>query len=215
MFDFKAARRSVMALAACSVLLGLTGLSSAAEQKLETAIFAGGCFWCIESDFEKIDGIVDAVSGYTGGAQKDPTYKMVTAGGTGHLEAVKITFDANKISYERMLHLFWRSIDPTDKNGQFCDRGHSYTTAVFATDDKQLELAKASKAKLEASKVLPAAVVTPIRKAEPFYLAEDYHQDYYAKNSYRYKFYRFSCGRDKRVRTLWGDDAWGGQEGHS
>lgn len=214
MLDFKAVKRSLMVLVACSALAGFAGSGSAAEQKLETAIFAGGCFWCIESDFEKVDGVVEAVSGYTGGLKKDATYKVVSAGGTGHLEAVKITYDANKISYEKMLHLFWRSIDPTDAGGQFCDRGDSYATAVFATDDKQLKVAKTSKAKLDASKVLADPVVTPIRKAEPFYAAEDYHQDYHAKNSYRYKFYRFSCGRDRRIRTLWGEDAWGGQ-GHS
>ena len=211
---FRAIKGLTLALAMGGVLIGLAGSGSAAEQKLETAIFAGGCFWCIESDFERVDGVVDAVSGYTGGLKKDATYKVVSAGGTGHLEAVKITYDANKISYERMLHLFWRSIDPTDGGGQFCDRGDSYATAVFATNDKQLELARASKTRLDASKVLADPVVTPIRKAEPFYAAEAYHQDYRAKNSFKYKFYRFSCGRDRRIRTLWGDDAWGGK-GHS
>lgn len=208
------ARSIVFGCASAALLIGSMLSANAGEQKLETAIFAGGCFWCVESDFEKVPGVVDAVSGYTGGHLDNPTYGDVVQETTGHLEAVKITYDASKISYKQMLHLFWRSVDPTDGGGQFCDRGESYTTAVFAVDEEQKKVAEASKAELETSKLLPDPVVTPIRDAAKFYLAEDYHQDYYSKNPVRYKLYRYGCGRDSRVRELWGDDAWGGQ-GHS
>ena len=208
------ARNIVLGCASVVMLLGSVLPAGAGEQKLETAIFAGGCFWCVESDFEKVPGVVDAVSGYTGGHLDNPTYGDVVQETTGHLEAVKITYDAGKISYGEMLHLFWRSVDPTDGGGQFCDRGESYTTAVFAVDEEQKKVAEASKAELEKSKLLPDPVVTPIRTAAKFYPAEDYHQDYYSKNPVRYKLYRYGCGRDSRIRELWGDDAWGGQ-GHS
>lgn len=210
----KQARNVLRGCATAAVLFASAMFANAEEQKLETAIFAGGCFWCVESDFEVVPGVVDAVSGYTGGHLENPTYGDVVQETTGHLEAVKITYDANKISYQQMLHLFWRSVDPTDGGGQFCDRGESYTTAVFALDDEQKKVAEASKAELQKSKVLDDPIVTPIRTAAKFYPAEDYHQDYYTKNPYRYKLYRFGCGRDKRVKSLWGDDAWGGQ-GHS
>ncbi len=210
----KQARNVLLGCATAAALCASALLANAEEQKLETAIFAGGCFWCVESDFEMVPGVVDAVSGYTGGHLENPTYGDVVQETTGHLESVKITYDANKISYQQMLHLFWRSVDPTDGGGQFCDRGESYTTAVFALDEEQKKVAEASKAELEKSKVLDDPIVTQIRTAAKFYPAEDYHQDYYTKNPYRYKLYRFGCGRDKRVKSLWGDDAWGGQ-GHS
>ena len=206
--------RNLIRLLAAGAFFGVTFAAGADEQKLETAIFAGGCFWCVESDFEAVPGVVDAVSGYTGGHTEDPTYREVVQENTGHLEAVRITYDANKISYERMLHLFWRSVDPTDAGGQFCDRGESYTTAIFALNEEQKAKAEASKKVLVESKVLPDPVVTPIRVAQKFYPAEDYHQDYYTKSPYRYKLYRFGCGRDRRVKSLWGDEAWVGQ-GHS
>ena len=206
--------RNLIRLLAAGAFFGVTFAAGADEQKLETAIFAGGCFWCVESDFEAVPGVVDAVSGYTGGHTEDPTYREVVQENTGHLEAVRITYDANKISYERMLHLFWRSVDPTDAGGQFCDRGESYTTAIFALNEEQKTKAEASKKALVESKVLPDPVVTPIRAAQKFYPAEDYHQDYYTKSPYRYKLYRFGCGRDRRVKSLWGDEAWVGQ-GHS
>ncbi len=171
-----------------------------------TAIFAGGCFWCIEKDFEKVSGVVDVVSGYIGGTTENPTYKNHTR--DGHLEAVKITYDPQKVSYESLLETFWRTVDPTDAGGQFCDRGNSYTTAVFAVDEMQKQLAEESKAK--AQEALGKQVVTPIREAAPFYNAEDYHQDYYKKNPVRYKYYRFSCGRDQSVKALWGDEAYKG-----
>ena len=183
-----------------------------AEQQAghETAIFAGGCFWCVESDFDKVPGVVTTVSGYIGGTSKDPTYKQVTAGGTGHIEAVKITYDPDKVTYKRLLHIFWRSVDPTDAGGQFCDRGESYQTTVFAVDAAQKRAAEASKAALQTSGKLEDPIVTPIRSAGPFYAAEDYHQDYYKKNPFRYRLYRLGCGRDARVKALWGDEAHGG-----
>ncbi len=194
--------------------LFLTGPALAAT---ETAIVAGGCFWCVESDFESVPGVKEVVSGYTGGKTKNPTYKQVTRGGTGHYEAVEIRFDPAKISYAKIMELFFRSIDPTDAGGQFCDRGDSYRTAIFVQNAPQRKAAEAAKA--EAEKALGRNVVTPILNAGPFYKAEAYHQDYYKGSkiiltrrgpkaqSEAYKFYRDSCGRDQRVRQLWGSAA--------
>ena len=179
-----------------------------------TATFAGGCFWCVESDFDAVPGVVETISGYTGGTVGNPTYKQVTAGGTGHREAVQIRYDPKQVSYERLLHVFWRSVDPTDDGGQFCDRGESYQTAIFVGSEEQRLLAEASREALEQSEVLDAPVVTPIEMAGAFYPAENYHQDYYTKNSVRYRFYRFSCGRDSRVQQVWGDQAHDGIERH-
>ncbi len=179
----------------------------AAEDSRQTAIFAGGCFWCVESDFDKVPGVLETISGYIGGTLENPTYEAVSGGGTGHSEAVRITFDPKVVSYKKLLHIFWRSVDPTDDGGQFCDRGHSYKTAIFATNDEQLALAKASKKMLRDAKILNKPIVTPIRVAGAFYPAEDYHQDYYKKNPLSYKFYRLSCGRDNRIRELWGKEA--------
>lgn len=194
------------------VLSGLfaAGGFQAALAETETAIFAGGCFWCIEKDFEHVEGVVDVVSGYTGGNSDNPTYKNHVK--QGHLEAVKITYDSDKVSYGDLLETFWRTVDPTDPGGQFCDRGNSYSTAVFAVNAMQRELAEQSR--VAAEQELGQKVVTPIRDAAPFYLAEDYHQDYYKKAPTRYKFYRFSCGRDQRVEALWGEAAYKGVEGH-
>ena len=190
------------------LLAGLATASSAfAAEKLETAVFAGGCFWCVESDFDHVPGVAKTISGYTGGSLKDPTYRQVTAGGTGHIEAVEIHFDPTKTSYAKLLDAFWHSVDPTDGGGQFCDRGHSYQTAVFATTPEQKRLAEASKKMLMEKAGLNQPIVTPIRDAATFYPAETYHQDYYKKNPLRYKAYRYSCGRDARVRELWGADA--------
>ena len=172
----------------------------------KTAIFAGGCFWCIEKDFEHVAGVTDVVSGYTGGTNQNPTYK--NHGKYKHREVVRITYDDAKTDYATLLNIFWRSVDPTDGGGQFCDRGHSYTTAVYALDGEQLELAKASKKKAAAELKQPLA--TEIALAQKFTLSEDYHQDYYKKSPVRYKYYRFSCGRDKRVKELWGDQAYTG-----
>ncbi len=192
-----------------TVVAALTlGVQTASAQKLEKAIFAGGCFWCVESDFDKVPGVVSTTSGYTGGKTKNPTYKQVTYGDTGHYEAVEITYDPAKVSYEALLTAFWHSVDPTDDGGQFCDRGDSYRTAVFALNEKQRKAAEASKK--AAQKALGKKIVTPILAAATFYPAEYYHQNYYKNNSFRYRYYRFSCGRDNRLRDLWGENAFKG-----
>ena len=170
------------------------------------AIFAGGCFWCIEKDFEHVKGVTDVVSGYTGGTNDNPTYKNHTK--FGHREVVKITYDDSKVSYDTLLSIFFRTVDPTDGGGQFCDRGHSYTTAVYALNGEQLEAAK--KAKADAKAALKRPIATEITMAAPFTASEDYHQDYYKKSAARYKYYRWACGRDKRVKALWGDMAYKG-----
>ena len=184
---------------------------------LEKLTVAGGCFWCVEADFEKVDGVQGAVSGFTGGTIANPTYKQVVRGGTGHYEAVQITFDPAKVSRERLLSLFFRSVDPTDAGGQFCDRGESYRTAIFVSNKAEKTLAE--QAKTTAEGALGQAIVTPILEAGAFYPAEAYHQDYYKgsklvltrfgpkKQSSAYKAYRKACGRDARVRQLWGDAA--------
>ena len=168
---------------------------------LEKAIFAGGCFWCTESDFEKVTGVVFAVSGYTGGRAPSPSYEEVSAGGTGHRESVEVTFDPQKISYARLLDVYWHSIDPTDNSGQFCDHGSQYRSAIFYLNESQHQQAEASKAAV--LKKL-GKVYTDILPAGPFYAAEGYHQDYYKKNPVRYHFYRFNCGRDQRLKETWG-----------
>ena len=203
-------------LAAASMLTVFAAfdVSAASDDGLATATFAGGCFWCVESDFDKVPGVVETVSGYTGGTADNPTYKQVSEGGTGHREAVRIRYDPKQVSYERLLHIFWRSVDPTDGGGQFCDRGESYQTAIFAGNEEERRLAEASREMLEQSMVLDGPVVTPVETAGEFFPAEDYHQDYYTKNPVRYRFYRFSCGRDSRVQQLWGRQAHDGIEGH-
>ena len=185
---------------------------TASAQQLEKAVFAGGCFWCVESDFDKVPGVVSTISGYTGGKTKDPTYQQVTAGGTGHYEAVEITYDPAKVSYDALLTAFWHSVDPTDDGGQFCDRGQSYETAVFVANEKERSLAEASEN--AAQKMVDKPIVTPILAAGPFYAAENYHQDYYKKNPLRYNYYRWGCGRDNRVKEVWGKHAFEGIPGH-
>ena len=174
--------------------------------KLETAVFAGGCFWCVESDFEKVEGVVEVLSGYTGGHKENPTYQQVCGKKTGHVEAIKVTYDANVVSYDDMLEVFWRSIDPTDSGGQFVDRGEPYGTAIFVSDDQRKQ-ATASKERLAASGRFDKPLVTPIRDAVEFYVAEDYHQDYYHTHPLKYKAYRFGSGRDQFIAKVWGDDA--------
>ena len=169
----------------------------------ETATFAGGCFWCMESPFEKLKGVKEVISGYTGGHKENPAYKEVSSGSTGHLEAIQVIYDPSQISYSQLLDVFWRQVDPTDPGGQFVDRGQQYTTAIFYHSDKQKEEAAASKARLQESGRYTPSVVTPIRKASQFYRAEDYHQDYYKKNPIRYKFYRFNSGRDRYLKGIW------------
>ena len=198
---------SMALLLSAAVSLGTSSISSAAENDLQVATFAGGCFWCVEADFDHVPGVVRTISGYTGGTLEDPTYRQVTAGGTGHREAVQIFYDPDKVSYETLLEIFWRSVDPTDDGGQFCDRGESYETAIFANSPEQKRLAEDSRRKLGQSAVLDQPVVTPIETAGRFYPAEDYHQNYYQTSSLRYKFYRFSCRRDARIEELWGDQA--------
>lgn len=203
---------------AVAVLLGTAiNCSRADAAGKETAIVAGGCFWCVESDFESVPGVIEAVSGYTGGTVKNPTYKQVTRGGTGHYEAVKIIYDPAKVSYAEIMRLFFRSVDPTDSGGQFCDRGDSYRTAVFFADPSQKAIAEAAKA--EAAAALGTKIATPILPAGEFYDAEAYHQDYYKgtktvltrfgpkRQAKAYQAYRKSCGRDARVRQLWGSAA--------
>ena len=174
--------------------------------KLETVIFAGGCFWCMEPPFEKLDGVAKVVSGYTGGHDTDPTYKEVCAGTTGHVEAIEVTYDANKVSYNDLLEVFWRTFDPTDPTGQFHDRGETYESAIFVANQNQRELAQKSKNKLDASRRFSRPIVTPIRDAETFYPAEDYHQDYYLTHSKEYKRYRDASGRDQFIDKYWGSD---------
>ncbi len=176
------------------------------QEKMITATFAGGCFWCTEADFEKVDGVVEAISGYTGGHTDNPTYHQVSAGGTGHVEAVQVIYDPQKITYNELLDVFWRHVDPTDAGGQFVDRGPSYRSVIFYHDDQQKHLAEASKRALEASGRFDRPIVTEIVKLDKFYKAEDYHQDYYKKNALRYKFYRFGSGRDQFLSRVWGDE---------
>ncbi len=170
-------------------------------------VVAGGCFWCVEADFDKVDGVISTTSGFSGGDVDNPSYKQVTAGGTGHYEVVEVVYDPALVSYQELVDYFWRHVDPTDPGGQFCDRGDSYRTAVFASDPHEREIAEESKAALEASGVLANPVVTPILDREAFWPAEGYHQDYYQKNPIRYRFYRTGCGRDATLARVWSKEA--------
>lgn len=172
----------------------------------EKATFAGGCFWCMEPPYDKLDGVISTTSGYTGGHKKNPTYREVSAGVTGHTEAILIVYDPGKISYDKLLEVFWRNIDPTVQNRQFCDVGTQYRTAIFYHDEAQKEHAEKSKKEVKESGRFAGPVFTEITPASEFYVAEDYHQDYYKKNPLRYKFYRYNCGRDRRLKELWGTD---------
>lgn len=174
----------------------------------KTAVFAGGCFWCTESDFEKVPGVIDAVSGYTGGHAADPTYKQVSKGGTGHLESVKVIYDPARVSYNQLLAAFWQHVDPTDGGGQFVDRGDQYRSAIFYADEQERRMAEASKATLARSKVFDKPIATEILPLGPFYPAEDYHQNYYKKNPIRYKWYRGGSGRDAFLKKAWAGKSW-------
>lgn len=185
--------------------ISLQAEQAAPKPRLEKAVFAGGCFWCTESDFQDLPGVEDAVSGYIGGDEKDPTYAQVSSGKTGHTEGVLITFDPAKVTYAELATLYWRSIDPTVKDKQFCDTGSQYRSAIFYFNDEQKKIAEATKKDVE--RTLKKKVYTQVLAATVFYPAEDYHQDYYKKNPVRYKYYRFSCGRDSRLAELWGDKA--------
>jgi len=196
---------SKIAIALAGLMLGAAALAAepaASDKTTATAIFAGGCFWCMEPPYDELTGVVATTSGYTGGQKLNPTYQEVSAGGTGHFEAVQIAYDPTKVSYEKLLEVFWRNVDPLDGGGQFCDRGDSYKTAIFYQNEEQKRLAERSKTEIEQR--LGKKVATPILPAATFYAAEDYHQDYYMKNPLRYKYYRYSCGRDQRLEKLWG-----------
>ncbi|MGI9416203.1 MAG: peptide-methionine (S)-S-oxide reductase MsrA [Geminicoccaceae bacterium] len=203
---------ALLALAACSQSVPAeeqsTNVSAAGGA---VAIFAGGCFWCMEPPFDKLDGVIDTTSGYTGGTTVDPTYKEVTAGGTGHTEAVQVTYDPSEVTYQKLLDVFWRNVDPLDADGQFCDRGDSYRTGIFVDSEEQRQLAEQSKQALSKSERFDEPIVSEIVEAGPFYPAEDYHQDYADKNPLRYLLYRTGCGRDKRLVELWGEEAGGGK----
>ena len=176
----------------------------AATAQTAKAVFAGGCFWCVESDFDKVPGVISTTSGYTGGKTANPTYEQVSSHSTGHAEAVQIVFDPAKVSYGQLVEHFWRTVDPTTRDRQFCDEGSPYRTAIFAQDAEQLKVATTSRTALEKSKPFKAPIVTEVVLASTFYPAEEYHQDYYLKNPVRYKYYRSSCGRDARLKELWG-----------
>ncbi len=194
-------RRALLGLAALAAV-AMTQPAAAEEQ---VATFAGGCFWCTEADFEKVPGVISSVSGYIGGTEANPTYEVVSRGGTGHVEAVEIRYDPAKVTYAQLLDVFWHNVDFEDAGGQFCDRGDHYRTEIFHHGDEQRRLAEGSKTALEQlGRFKP--VVTKIVEAGPFYEAESYHQDYYKKNPVRYKFYRWNCGRDQRLAELWGTE---------
>ncbi len=176
--------------------------AAAPGPKLATAVFAGGCFWCTAADFDKVPGVVSTVSGYTGGRVPDPTYEQVSAGGTGHIEAVQVVYDPAKVSYNRLVARFFRTIDPLDGGGQFCDRGDQYRSAIFVADAVQRRIAEATKAR--AAALLKKPIATQILPAARFYPAEGYHQDYYKKNPVKYKYYRWRCGREARLAAVWG-----------
>ncbi len=197
--------RTLAIAALCTTVLSAT-LPAADEARFEgaaIAIFAGGCFWCIEADFEKLPGVIEAESGYIGGSLPNPTYEQVSGGGTGHAEVARVYYDPKKVTYDQLLHYFWRHVDPTVKDRQFCDVGNQYRTAIFYENDKEKAAALASKTALEKSGKF-AKIHTEIAQAGTFYRAEEYHQDYYKKNPIRYKFYRITCRRDSRIAEVWG-----------
>jgi peptide-methionine (S)-S-oxide reductase len=199
--------RSLAALLAALALPVLAAEAPKVPPGDAVAIFAGGCFWCVESDFDKVPGVVATISGYTGGRKANPTYEEVSSGTTGHAESVEVIYDPKKVTYEHLLEVFWVSIDPTVKDRQFCDTGNQYRTAIFYSNDDQQRAAEESRKKVDATKPFKAPIVTEITRAGAFYPAEDYHQDFYLKNPVKYKFYRTGCGRDARLKELWGDRA--------
>ena len=183
-------------------VISLTQASS--NSNLQKATFAGGCFWCMETAFEGKPGVISVISGYAGGATKNPTYEEVSSGGTGHAESVQITYDPQKTNYQQLLKIFWVNVDPTDSGGQFCDRGSQYRSEIFYQDEDQRRFAEASKQDTDRTKKFKGPIVTQIAPLKEFYPAEDYHQDFYKKNPIRYESYRFGCGRDRRLEQLWG-----------
>ena len=198
----------VIASLAVSLLVAFAP-AAFAQARTEKATFGGGCFWCMEPPYDKLPGVISTISGYMGGKVTNPTYEQVSSGSTGHVEVVQVTYDPSKVSYEKLLEVFWVNVDPTLKDRQFCDAGTQYRTVIFYGSEAQRKAAEASKAAIEKSKPFKEPIVTPIEMAGTFYPAEEYHQDYYSKNPTRYKFYRTGCGRDARLKSLWGDKAGG------
>ena len=199
---------AISCLLFASFLIGAGDAEPAAtDLKLEKATFAGGCFWCMEPPFDRLDGVVSVIAGYTGGKKVNPSYEEVSSGTTGHAESVEIIYDPSKISYSRLLDVFWHNIDPTVKDEQFCDSGTQYRTAIFYHDAEQKKLAEQSKKMLTDSKRFKGIIYTEITPATTFYKAEEYHQKYYKKNPVRYNFYRWNCGRDQRLKEIWGENA--------
>lgn len=197
-----------MRIRSLAMVLGLLAAGAGPVPSPAKAVFAGGCFWCMEGPFDAVPGVLATTSGYTGGTKPDPTYEEVSSGTTGHRESLEVTYDPSKVSYQKLLDVFWRNVDPFDGTGQFCDHGSQYRGAIFVADDAERRLAEASKKAVETRFGRPVA--TEILPASKFWPAEDYHQDYYQKNPIRYKFYRYNCGRDARLKDVWGAEAGGG-----
>ena len=200
-------KRPILAVLACVATLAAHAAPPVVPPGHAVATFAGGCFWCMEPPYDKLPGVKSTISGYMGGRTVNPTYQDVSSGSTGHTEVVQVIYDPKQVTYEKLLEVFWVNIDPTVKDRQFCDTGSQYRTSIFFHDEAQRTAAEASKAAIEKSKPFKEAIVTPVVMAGPFYAAEDYHQDYYAKNPVRYNLYRTGCGRDARLKSLWGDRA--------
>ena len=201
--------RALVVGGAVALAAGAGSAQEAADvpEGLAAATFAGGCFWCMEPPYDELEGVISTTSGYTGGEVPDPTYEQVSAGGTGHAEVVRVVYDPSKVTYEKLLDVFWHNIDPTQADGQFCDRGDQYRSAIFYHGEEQQRLAQQSLEELRENKPFEEPIVTEITAAGPFYPAEDYHQDYYEKNPIQYKFYRWSCGRDDQLAEVWGEAA--------
>ncbi len=200
----------IKALIMIVILVSGTGAFALAQSGSAYATFAGGCFWCMEKPYDHLEGVISTTSGFSGGKTVNPTYREVSRGGTGHIEVVQVEYDPMRVSYEDLLYLYWRNIDPLDAGGQFCDRGHTYTTAIFYHNDEQRIAAE--KSKQEMGNRLSERIATDIREFEAFYAADAYHQDYYLRNPVRYNFYRSSCGRDARLDEIWGNEARGGEK---
>ena len=195
---------SFLGIAALALSTGAAAAQAEGKPATARATFAGGCFWCVEEAYDKVPGVLATTSGYMGGKVKDPTYEQVTTGRTGHAEVVQVEYDPAKVSYAKLVEVFWRNIDPTQKDGQFCDYGPQYRSAIFYHDDEQKRAAEASRVALQKTKPFKGEIVTEITQASQFYAAEGYHQDYHVKNPARYKFYKSGCGRDARLQQLWG-----------
>ncbi len=194
----------VLILAGMLVATSRPSMGDMQQGESAVATFAGGCFWCMEGPFDELEGVLSTTSGYTGGETDNPTYEQVSAGGTGHTESVQVVYDPQTVSYRELLDVYWRNTDPTTPDAQFCDHGDQYRPAIFYANDEQRQVAEASKKDIERTKTFSASIVTEITMATTFYPAEEYHQDFYTKNPIRYKIYRWNCGRDARLKELWG-----------